>query len=387
MIEAQLDAKIHSSLSEIPAEEWDSLVPAGNPHLRHGFLNLAETSGSVCNETGWQPCHIAIRSDQTLIGVLPLYQKAHSWGEFIFDWSWAQAYQRAGLSYYPKLISATPFTPASAPKFLTAERVGSEVRNALLQVALGFAQQHEFSSLHLQFLTDDERLWCADNGLLLRKDCQFHWFNQDYRDFDEFLATFSSKKRKNVNRERRRVREAGISHRVLAGDDISQSIMADAWRLCSYTFLARGHEPYLNLAFFEQLRQTAGHPLVIVLAEHEGQPVAAAILLHEGDVLLGRYWGSEREFHSLHFETCYYQGIEYAISQGIDRYEPGTQGEHKVARGFVPTETGSAHWLAEPAFASAVSDYLEQEARGVDAYMDGVAQHVPYRNDEEGSAK
>ncbi|MEL7310690.1 MAG: GNAT family N-acetyltransferase [Pseudomonadota bacterium] len=383
MTEAQLDAKIHLSLAEIPAAEWDSLVPRGNPHLRHRFLALAESSGSVSNETGWQPCHISIRQDERLIGALPLYQKAHSWGEFIFDWSWAQAYQRAGIRYYPKLISATPFTPATAPKFLVADDADESVRVNLLQIALGFAQQHGFSSLHLQFLTESERQWCIDQDLLLRKDCQFHWFNREYQSFEQFVGTFSSKKRKNVNRERRRVREAGVSHRILVGAQITEEIMAEAWRLCSFTFLARGHEPYLSLGFFEQLRQAPNNPLVIVLAEHENTPVAAAILLHEDDVLLGRYWGSQSEFHSLHFETCYYQGIEFCIANNISRYEPGTQGEHKVARGFVPCETGSAHWLAEPAFADAITDYLAQEARGVDAYMDGVAAHVPYRKGSE----
>ncbi len=382
MTEANLTATIHPAMADIPADEWDSLLAPGQPHLEHSFLNIAETSGSVSNETGWQPCHITLRQNGRLVGALPLYQKSHSWGEFIFDWSWAQAYQRAGLPYYPKLVSASPFTPATSQKLLLASDADIGNQDALLQVAIGFAKEHRFSSLHLQFLPEDERTMASNSGLLMRKDCQFHWFNRDYQDFGDFLATFSSKKRKNVNRERRRVREAGIEHRIVAGDSLTESVMRDAWRLCSYTFFARGHEPYLNLDFFLALMQQPDSPLVVVLAEHAGAPVAAAILLRGEDVLLGRYWGSEKDYHSLHFETCYYQGIDYCIAEGIQRYEPGTQGEHKIARGFVPTETGSAHWLAEPAFADAIADYLSREAEGVDAYMEGVTQHVPYRQDD-----
>ena len=382
MTDPTLTATFHTAMADIPATAWDALVPAGAPHLRHAFLNLAEESGSVSEHTGWAPCHLTLEREDRLVAAMPLYQKSHSWGEFVFDWSWADAYQRAGLDYYPKLVSVSPFTPATAGKLLV--RPGEDqgaLRIALLDVAKGLAQEHDFSSIHLQFLPAGEREACGAHGWLIRSDCQFHWHNRDYADFDAFLATFSSKKRKNVKRERRRIREAGIRHRIVAGDELTDALVSTAWDLCRRTFVLRGHEPYLTREFFLALRRVEPSPLVLVLAEAEERIVAAAILLQDSHVLLGRYWGSEDHYHSLHFETCYYQGIEWCIRNRIPVFEPGTQGEHKVARGFVPSSTGSAHWLAHPQFSAAVADYLEREARGVQRYMHEVDAHVPYRRE------
>lgn len=382
MPNALLTAQFHAGMSEIDPQAWDAMVSVDTPHLSHAFLRAAESSGSVCEETGWQPCHLTLERDGSIVAAMPLYQKGHSWGEFVFDWSWADAYHRAGLVYYPKLVSASPFTPATTDKLLVAPGEDETVMGrTLLASATNFAQQHDFSSLHLQFVSQRD-LSAIDDGanVLVRKDCQFHWQNDGYRDFDDYLSHFASKKRKNVKRERRRLIEAGITHRIVAGNDISATQMSTAWQLCSNTFAIRGHAPYLNLAFFETLLRVAPEQLVLVLAEYEDTIVAAAILLRGESVLYGRYWGSDGDYHSLHFETCYYQGIEYCIRHGIDRYEPGTQGEHKVSRGFLPTSTFSAHWLAHPEFASAIGNYLEREERGVDAYMAAIDERSPFKS-------
>ncbi|MEO0617538.1 MAG: GNAT family N-acetyltransferase [Pseudomonadota bacterium] len=387
MAQQRLNVRFQAAMSDIRADDWDALVAPDLPHLSHSFLDAAETSGSVSADTGWLPCHVTVERDDALVAVMPLYQKAHSWGEFVFDWGWADAYRRAGLEYYPKLVSATPFTPATANKLCVAPgEDATAIREAMLAAVLSFAQEQSFPSLHLQFIADDERAPCEAAGMILRQDCQFHWHNEGYTDFDHFLAAFTSKKRKNARRERRRVTEAGIRHVVIPATEISEAELADAWRLCSYTFAARGHTPYLNLEFFQTLRETKPAALEVVLARHGERNVAAAILLRGKDSLYGRYWGSDRDYHSLHFETCYYQGIEHCINEGITRFEPGTQGEHKVARGFLPVRTASAHWLAHPQFAAAIGDYIEREAAGVDQYMRYIDDHSPFRAIDTGDA-
>ncbi|MEL6870590.1 MAG: GNAT family N-acetyltransferase [Pseudomonadota bacterium] len=390
MTEPSLTARFHVRIDDIPADQWDTLVPTNAPHLQHAFLALAERSGSVSEASGWLPCHLTLHAGDELVGAMPLYQKAHSWGEFVFDWSWADAYRRAGLDYYPKLLSAAPYTPATVSKLLVATNHpdAAALRRTLLNAALEFARQQGFSSLHLQFISDQDVQAANAADWIIREDCQFHWHNNGYTSFEHYLDQFSSKKRKNVNRERRRVREAGIRHTIVAGTDISEQQMRDAWRLCSYTFAARGGMPYLNLEFFLALLDNAPATLALVLATDDGRPVAAAILLTAGDTLLGRYWGSEGDYHSLHFETCYYQGIEYCIANGLQRFEPGTQGEHKVSRGFLPVKTRSAHWLAQPEFAAAIGDYVEREAQGVAGYMQQIEARTPFRRGErQGSVK
>jgi predicted N-acyltransferase len=380
----QLTASFHPSISDIDARDWDSLSGRPYPFLRHAFLEAAEASGSVCPDTGWMPCHLTLRRGDTVVAAMPLYQKAHSWGEFVFDWSWADAYRRSGLDYYPKLVSAAPFTPATGPRLLIA--AGEDVpalSAALLSTATAFAREHGFSSLHVHFPEPGETVHCESAGLLLRQDCQFHWRNDDYADFDEFLAAFSAKKRKNVRRERRRIEEQGIRHRFVAGAEATPTELAAAWRLCSHTFARRGHSPYLNLDFFVRLADSAPDSLVLVLAERRDTIVAAAILLRGSSALYGRYWGSEGDYHSLHFETCYYQGIEYCIREGLELFEPGTQGEHKVSRGFLPTPTYSAHWLAHPQFAAAIEEHLQREGENVEDYMRYIAGRSPYRADRE----
>lgn len=372
---------VNNAIAELDGAEWNSLSNRGNPFLRHEFLAAAESSGSVSAESGWIPRHLTLHCDGGLRAAMPLYEKRHSWGEFVFDWSWARAFEQAGLNYYPKLVSALPFTPATGPRLLLRNEADDEATAALLAAAIALTADSGCSSLHVLFPDRAELPAMEQAGLRLRKDCQFHWHNRGYTDFDGFLTTFSSAKRKKARRERRRVREAGISFQRLRGGEIDAERWCDIYRLISNTFLQRGSLPYLNLAFFQQVGKVMPDDILVILAELEGHDIAAAVFFEGEDVLYGRYWGSDGHFDSLHFETCYYQGIDYCIETGKSVFEPGTQGEHKISRGFVPEATWSAHWLRQPEFLTAIGRYLDEERRHVDRYMEAADEHSPYRNE------
>ncbi len=376
-----MQVAVHSSIAEIAAADWNRLAGPAFPFLQHEFLAAAESSGSVAPEHGWQPRHLALMDGDSVRAAMPLYEKSHSWGEFVFDWAWANAYDQAGLPYYPKLVSASPFTPAPGPRLLCAEG-DDEGARLLLAAAVTLAGELECSSLHVQFPAASEVKLLEDAGMLIRRDCQFHWHNRNYADFDEFLGTFTSAKRKKVKRERRRVTESGISFRRLPGTDMDDATWTNVYTLISRTFMARGSLPYFKRSFFVEISKTLPENLLVILAELEGVPVAAAVFYVGAERLYGRYWGSDGHFDSLHFETCYYQGIDYCIDHGVKVFEPGTQGEHKIARGFVPVETWSAHWLAHPEFSDAIERYLGEESRHVSRYMAAVDRHTPYRDDE-----
>jgi predicted N-acyltransferase len=371
-----------ASLTEVGPAAWNALT-ANQPLLSHEFLLAMESSGSVGPGTHWQPCHLLLRdSAGELAGALPLYLKTDSRGEFVFDWSWADAYERAGLAYYPKLVSAVPFTPANGTRLLVRDPGDRTlVADTLIAAALELARDTDASSWHVLFPDASERDSFAAAGLLERKGCQFHWRNDGYADFDDFLSRFSSAKRKKAKRERRRIAEAGIRFEHLRGD----AVRADDWdaihAFYAQTFLRRGHAPYLNREFFDRIVATMPANLLVILARLGDEPIAAAICFRSSDTLYGRYWGSKADFHSLHFETCYYQGIEYCIREGLRLFEPGTQGEHKISRGFSPTPTWSFHWLREPGFHRAVQHYLERETAHVDSYMEHWDEHLPYRRD------
>jgi hypothetical protein len=371
-----------ASLEDVDASEWNALT-RGNPLLRHEFLLAMETSACVGPGTAWQPCHLLLRDGHgSLAGALPLYIKSDSRGEFVFDWAWADAYERAGLDYYPKLVSAVPFTPANGGRLLVGESArAADVRRALVAEGLKFAEAAGLSSWHVLFPDDADRDALAEAGLLERKACQFHWRNDGYRDFDDFLSRFSSSKRKKAKRERRRIAEAGIRFEHLSGDAVSASDWDAVYEFYAHTFLRRGRAPYLNREFFEIVSATSPDNLLVILARFDTHPIAAAICFRGEHALYGRYWGSAADFHSLHFETCYYQGIEYCIREGLSLFEPGTQGEHKISRGFNPTPTWSYHWLKEPGFCEAIQNYLERESSHVDAYMAHWDEHLPYKRD------
>jgi predicted N-acyltransferase len=376
-----LEFERHTSMGTVPPQDWNALA-RGNPFLRHEFLRALEQSGCVGPGTAWRPVHLVARASGTLVGAFPLYLKDDSRGEFVFDWGWADAYERYGQRYYPKLVAAVPFTPATGERLLVAPGAdATAVRAALTAAARTLADELRVSSLHVLFPTDAERAALEGEGFLVRKSCQFHWHNDGYADFDDFLSRFSAEKRKKAKRERRRIAEAGITFAHLDGGELTTAEWDAVFGFYAHTFTRRGRAPYLNREFFDVVAATMPASLHVVLARHGGAPIAAAICFASDTALYGRYWGSLGDFHSLHFETCYYQGIEYCIRKGLKLFEPGTQGEHKISRGFTPQATWSCHWLRDARFQAAVADFLERETPHVDAYMNELDEHVPYRRD------
>ncbi len=371
----------HSAIAEIPAEQWNRLADPDTPFLRHEFLSAMERHGCVGEALGWLPHHLALRDrDDRLLAVAPCYLKFNSYGEFVFDWAWADAYRRHGLSYYPKLVVASPYTPATGPRLLTGTSPARrDHAQALIEGAVRLAARMEVSSLHWLFTADDEIDWLEARGLMRRVGCQFHWRNQGYASFEDFLGAFTAAKRKKINRERRRMLENNVRIRRVRGDAVTEAEWTIFHQLYRDTFDKRGGIPTLTLPFFQDIGATMGRHLLLVLAYQGRNIVAAAFNLIGEHSLYGRHWGCFQDFHSLHFEACYYQGLDYCIEQGLARFEPGAQGEHKVSRGFLPTPTWSAHWIAEPGFRTAVSRFLEQETAGMDDYLAEMHTHSPYR--------
>jgi hypothetical protein len=380
-------ARVLSSIAQIEASSWNALVGNGEPFLRHEFLLALEQSGCTVPRTGWAVRHLLIDDARGRpVGALPMYRKSHSRGEFVFDFSWANAYAQHGIAYYPKLLSAVPFTPVRGPRLLVGPNADVKATTRLLTgAAIDYAQSEKLSSWHVLFPTEDTANGLAAAGLILRRDCQFHWFNQGYDSFDAFLATFTAEKRKKAKRERRRVAEAGIEFDTLHGGDMNDALWDVVFPFYADTFYRHGHDPYLNLDFFKRVAASMPERLMLKVARMGTDPIAVAIFFVGDDALFGRYWGAGGNYHSLHFEACYYQGIEYCIEKKLQRFEPGTQGEHKVPRGFVPTMMNSAHFVADPRFAEAIRDFARREARGVDRYAAAVNEHVPYHrvSDEE----
>jgi uncharacterized protein len=380
-------ARILESIAQIDARSWNALAGAAQPFLRHEFLLALEQSGCVAARTGWTPRHLIIEDAKGVpAAAMPLFRKAHSRGEFVFDFSWAGAYAQQGLQYYPKLLTAVPFTPVSGPRVLVGLNVdGKAITRGVVRAALDYARSEQLSSWHVLFPTDETAADLDGAGLILRRDCQFHWYNHGYESFEAFLATFTAEKRKKAKRERRRVAEAGIEFDTLHGGDMTASLWDIVYEFYAETFHRHGHEPYLNLDFFKRVSAAMPNELMLKVARLGAEPIAVAIFFVGSEALYGRYWGAGGNFHSLHFEACYYQGIEYCIEKKLQRFEPGTQGEHKVPRGFIPTLTHSAHYIADRRFAAAIRDYAQREARGVDSYAAAVNEHVPYHRtpDEE----
>ncbi len=368
--------KITENLADIPAAEWDALSE-NDPMLSHAFLFALQESGCATPKFGWKAQFHTLWQGQHLVGAMPLYLKANSFGEHVFDFAWADAYQRHGLRYYPKLVCTVPFTPVTGRRLLANS---DEVRSLLLKHALEFAKSTGVSSLHCLFLNEADALEAHAQGLMMRQDVQFHWKNPGYRDFDEFLSTLSRDKRKRIKQERRKVKEAGIELQCVTG----QNATAEQWSFfasCYLHTLQLHHSPHqLNEDFFQRIGAALPQHTLLVIASREGRPIASALNYLTADALYGRSWGTF-EFHSgLHFETCYYQAIEFCIEHGIKTFEGGAGGEHKLARGFLPVTTRSAHWLAHPQFARAVEDYLKSEAGAVSEYMDELNERSPFKH-------
>jgi uncharacterized protein len=372
---------ISTTITDIDSADWDALNPNGAPFLRHAFLAALETSDCVGPGTGWQPAPITLHDARGLAAAAPAYVKAHSLGEFVFDQAWAHAYAQHGLAYYPKLVLGVPFTPATGARLLVRPDLDAPTMRAALVAAIReFAESRNFSSIHGLFVADEDRAALAGEGWLARQDVQFHWHNRGYRDFDHYLEGFTAEKRKKAKRERRRVAEQGIEFETLLGGGIDRKSIDEVYDLHRDTFLRHGHEPYLTRAFFRAMPKALGDAFMIKRARLRDRTVAAAVFFWSPEALYGRYWGASEDHHSLHFETCYHQGVDFCIERGIGRFEPGTQGEHKVSRGFVPSSTWSMHWIVDPRFRAAIGDYLRRESVHVDEYAREVDLHVPYRD-------
>ncbi|WP_018916421.1 GNAT family N-acetyltransferase [Vreelandella zhanjiangensis] len=370
-----------SAMSDIKASQWDALA-GDQPFLRHAFLNALEVSGSVNRETGWEPCHACVWQGDQLVGALPMYRKHHSYGEYVFDWGWAEALERAGGQYYPKVLSAIPFTPVPGVRTLLAKTPKADAIRALLASAWqSLCEQQSLSSWHLLFADEhDVAAWQAQfPKLIAREGVQFQWRDAGFGDFDGFLASLTSKRRKMIKRERRLVAEQGLTLVRLEGEDITSEAMTHFYRCYSMTYLERGRSPYLNKAFFEQLRQTMPEALMLVQACLDGKPVASALYFRSEKTLYGRYWGSEVVADCLHFEACYYQGIEYCLQRGLTLFDPGTQGEHKLIRGFAPQRIRSLHYLAHPGLAAGVAQFCQEEGVHINAYREAAYQALPFK--------
>ncbi|MEP1595465.1 MAG: GNAT family N-acetyltransferase, partial [Halieaceae bacterium] len=344
-----------TSLATISADDWDRVAGEDYPFLRHKFLLGLEETGCTTADSGWQPCHVVLRRGSDAIAVMPMYLKSHSYGEYVFDWSWADAWQRSGLDYYPKLVSAIPFTPATGPRLCIGEgEDAAAVTSTVLQAIQQLASKRGISSWHILFPSQAVSDELLQLGLHQRVATQFHWFNDGYKTFDEFLSTFSSRKRKNLRRERKRVIEQGLRLETRTGSEIEDQHWQQFYTFYQMTYAKRsGHGGYLTREFFIQTAAAMGDQVVMVMAYHEDSPVAGALYFRSADTLFGRYWGCEREFDCLHFEACYYQGIEYCIEHGLQRFDPGAQGEHKIQRGFHPVHTYSNHWIADAQLSAA----------------------------------
>ncbi|MEO1025985.1 MAG: GNAT family N-acetyltransferase [Pseudomonadota bacterium] len=387
MKDTPLEITALSRLSAIAAEDWDAcacpeVADGGrpvDPFTTHRFLSALEESGSVGVGTGWEPRYLAVREGEKLIATAPLYAKSHSQGEYIFDHNWAHALERAGGRYYPKLQIAVPFTPATGRRFLVRpgyEAVGVE---ALVQGALHIANENNLSSVHVTFCTEDEAKRGADIGLSYRLTQQYHWQNDKYADFDAFLAALSSRKRKTVRKERRTAQGFGGDIVALTGDDISPEHWDAFWRFYQDTGARKWGTPYLTRGFFDIAQEQLRDDMLLVLAMRDGRPIAGALNFIGRHTLYGRYWGAVEHHDCLHFELCYYQALDYAIEHGLRRVEAGAQGEHKLARGYLPVETHSLHWVADPGFARAIDDYLEAERAAVGQDIEVLTDYGPFR--------
>lgn len=369
------EISIVATIADLPAAQWDALT-GGNPFLSHAFLTALQESGCATQRTGWQAQFLTLWQGEQLIGALPLYLKRHSYGEYVFDWAWAEAYERQGLDYYPKLLCAVPFSPITGLRALGAT---AAIRATLIQAALEMAQQLEVSSLHCLFPDEMQAREFQQAGMMLRQGVQFHWQNPGYADFDAYLAAMNNDKRKKIKQERRRVRDAGISFTHHTGRNITSAHWAFFVRCYDSTYLQHRSTPYLNLDFFQRIGITMPDHVLLIIAWRNGQPIASALNIYTPDTLYGRYWGALEYHPGLHFETCYYQAIEFCIAEKIAVFEGGAQGEHKIARGFLPVTTWSAHWLAHPRFSRAVEDFLARETESMSRYTDELNEHNPFK--------
>ncbi|BBP47044.1 hypothetical protein THMIRHAS_24170 [Thiosulfatimonas sediminis] len=383
--DSALQMQVLSAISEISAELWNGLHASDNPFIQHQFLAALERHGCVSERFGWVPKHLLFWQNEELYGAVILYEKHNNYGEFVFDHAWQQAWQSVGLPYYPKLVSAVPYTPARGPRIILAPSIRTDLQRSqavtkqIVQALQNFAAEHDYSGAHILFSEEQSSL-ARQNEVICRHDVQFQWFNQNYVDFADFLAYLKPKKRKNIRQERRQVLEQGITFRVLSGDQASEQDWRDFDYFYQKTFIEKWSTPTLNFAFFAEVALTMPQHVVLVLAQRAGQTVAGALMFRSNSVLYGRHWGCVEEVKHLHFETCFYQGIDYAIAHGLTRFEPGAGGEHKISRGFIPVPMQSAHWLTVNPFVQGISAFVEEERQMLQGYMQEIWQASPYLN-------
>lgn len=375
-----MKARFIDNIASVDPAAWNALAGTNYPFLRHEFLHALEASHSVCAARGWQPQHLLVEDTGELVAALPLYIKQHSMGEYVFDQSWARAYQRHGLDYYPKLLGAVPFTPATGPRLLHRIDDRAALAHVVNDALETRCEQLGASGWHVLFPAENELPLWQDHSLQ-RLGCQFHWLNEQFTTFEDFLATFVSRKRKEVKRERRRVAEQGVQLQRFTGDGITLEHWQAFYRFYQLTNLKyNGHGGYLTPDFFVRLYATLRDRLLLVMAfDADGEAIAGALNVIGSDTLYGRYWGAIRDIECLHFEACYYQGIEFCIEHGLQRFDPGAQGEHKIPRGFRPVLTYSQHWIAHPAFRQAIADFLHEEAAAVTQYQQDACNALPFR--------
>jgi predicted N-acyltransferase len=379
---SSLSLEVLGSISEIPAAEWDSLRRDDYPFLRHDFLLGLEQADCTTRQAGWEPAHLRLRDAERTLAILPAWLKSHSYGEYVFDWAWADAWRRMGRDYYPKLLSAIPFTPATGPRLLHDTALDPDSLWATFREQMPtLAERLGVSSWHVLFPGEADARALERAGLHTRHQVQFHWHNRNYSDFDNFLDSFNSRKRKSLRRERRRVAEQGLTLSMRNGNELSERDWSVFHRFYQMTYAKRsGHGGYLTREFFMEVAAGMGEQVLMAVAEKDGEPVAAALYFRDRDSLYGRYWGCSREYDCLHFETCYYQGIEYCIEHGLKRFDPGAQGEHKIQRGFEPTTTLSCHWIAMPELDAAVGDFTRREQSQVDSYRRDARTLLPFKD-------
>ncbi|HZH44520.1 MAG TPA: GNAT family N-acetyltransferase [Lysobacter sp.] len=376
------EARVLHSLADVEATQWDALHDGRNPFVAHAFLEGLERHGCVLPQRGWTPHHLTLWDGGRLVAALPGYLKTNSHGEYVFDHAWAHAYARAGLDYFPKWLFAVPYSPVTGPRLLARDPT---VRRRLLDAARELGRAAGLSSLHVNFHAEDDEA-AFDDEWLPRVDVQYHWRNRGWRTFDDYLAAMDHRHRKNIRQERAKVARAGVRFRIVHGDEASADDLAAMHAFYRETFDAYGNYPALTPAFFEHLARTMPRALVLVLAERDGVSIAGAFCLRGTDTLYGRYWGAAEPLPGLHFETCYYQGIEYCLREGLTRFEPGAQGEHKIARGFLPALVRSRHWIADARFRAALAAWCAREAEAVRHYAMALHAHTPFKEDDADAA-
>jgi hypothetical protein len=380
-----IELRLADRIADVPAAEWDACAGGANPFVGHAFLSALEDSRAVGRNAGWVPRHLVAQgADGRVLGVVPLYLKSHSYGEYVFDHGWAEAYERAGGQYYPKLQAAVPFTPVPGPRLLA--RPGGEADAVRAALAAGLAEvtrRMGVSSLHVTFCREDEAALLEAAGFLLREGTQFHWHNRGFATFDDFLATLASRKRKQLRKERRDAVAPGIAIKCLSGAELTEPVWDAFFDFYISTSDRKWGSPYLNRPFFDLLGQRLGDKVALVMAEKDGRWIAGALNLRGDEALYGRNWGCRGDWPLLHFECCYYQAIDYAIRHGLPRVEAGAQGPHKIQRGYLPVATWSAHWIADPRLRSAIADYLKRERLAVQRERAALMAHSPYRRDSD----